>query len=308
MFGYPEQAINRSLLQDTIDSLLRAPTTDHWSRDYLLNWIHEYQKITGERLPWIVGSPEAHAKDEIQRWTKDLRRAIQRISNGYYPMGVESSHRLNLHARKDARAALMMSILMKRSELFWQMRKSYQTMIGEVAHENCGLFSTETFFWMPWTAHPEQEEARWYTDECRRLQAGPQGRKAKELLMDNLEDYQARDYLEKGYFFVRPKEPDVPLEDRKLYVIERGFPNGNILEVFKSPSQGLTPGTTSQEYIYPLYTFCYHAKDPHPLDDILLAQKFMIEDHHDEFLIEANRSGNGNRVGVEPLHYSSRAI
>lgn len=297
-FGNEWQAINHAFLAEALGYLTQSERGE-WYQEYLLDWIYNYLCDYGDQLKWVVGSAGAHARLEL-REAREERLKQWRMIKALYPLGYDNRHRISIITRRNMEAAIMAARL--REVKLWTMQKDYKTITGHLrSRPDMPLVWTETDWWQPSHTHPELEEAREYMAECRRLQAGPQGRKAKRLLLDNLEDYQVRDYFEKGYFFVRPKEPGMPLEKRKLYIIERSFPNGNIVSVFQGQSKD------GQTMYYPEDSFCYHSADPHPMDDILLAQKFMIEEQHDEFLKEANRY-EGGRHGREPLLLNARAI
>jgi hypothetical protein len=150
--------------------------------------------------------------------------------------------------------------------------------------------------WLPISLDPEQVEANRHHKECLRLQAGPAGRKAKQLLLDNLNDGQARDYLRHGYFITTPQKH---LEESiNFYLIERGYANGNILRIEKRRSEG------GKYYWYPREQFCFHSAEPYPVDDILLAQKLLIETAEDEFKAKANLTKSF--VNALPVRWSLR--
>lgn len=173
-----------------------------------------------------------------------------------------------------------------RQRLLNLLKRTMESDLGDRSF-TYDFFLVLTRPWLPVAMKPDQLEAADYHKECDRLQASPAGRKAKKLLLESLDDNQAKDYLRKGYFFVTP--PDLKVEDderrpARRYVIERGYPNGNIMEVEWLQSRG------GPWHWYPKSTFCFHSAEPHPTDDILLAQKLVIETDEEHFLSEANRS------------------
>lgn len=153
----------------------------------------------------------------------------------------------------------------------------YAPMQG--AQTRRSLFVYRDKRWYPWTADPWQSDGKDYREECTRLQATPAGRKAKQLLLDNLTDEQQRDYYKRGVFTVRSGVKKDGFF--QYFLIDNSFPNGNIFEVKNHKT---------------VANYCCHPAEPYPLDDILLTQKLMIETDIEGFLEMGNKGSVEGRV------------
>ena len=173
--------------------------------------------------------------------------------------------------------------------------------LAEAEKGKKSFYIVSQFAWLPRSREPEQLEATEYSDECRRYQNSIAGKRAKRLLLENLTEAQEKDYFRHGYFFVMPQKQDCPLHERRLYVIERGFPNGNVLRVKRKPSMG------GKWHWYPEHTYCFHTEKPHAIDDVLLGQKLMLEYEEPEFLKGANESSPPYQ-GRAPLATVKRSV
>lgn len=164
-----------------------------------------------------------------------------------------------------------------------------------------GFYIACQFAWLPRNREPEQLEAQEYSEECAKFQNSIAGKRAKRLLLENLTEAQEKDYFRHGYFFVVPRNQDCPMHKRRIYVIERSFPNGNILRVKQRKSVG------GKWHWYPERTYCFHTEKPHAVDDILLSQKLTLENQEREFLDAANAS-SPHLEGRAPLATSKRSV
>jgi hypothetical protein len=171
----------------------------------------------------------------------------------------------------------------------------------EARRKHKGPFTVTQFGWWPKSRHPEQIEAHEYMAACERYQASKAGRRAKRLLLENLSDVQRKDYFKRGYFFVMPRGQDCPLHERRLYVIERSFPNGNVLRVRKKQNN------LKRWEWFPEQTYCFHTKEPYATDDILLSQKLVLENDEFEFLKQANIT-TPMHGGIVPLALIKRSV
>ena len=107
-----------------------------------------------------------------------------------------------------------------------------------------------------------------HPDEFLAPREGKQARKrARKLLRSALEPEQRRELKRKGYFHVRSSRGNV-------YRIAREFPFNVRLAGYAKPSR-----------IY----FCLETEDPDvPIEDVMLAQKLMLETDEGKFLSLAN--------------------
>lgn len=164
-----------------------------------------------------------------------------------------------------------------------------------------GFYLVNQFAWLPKSQEPEQLEASTYSDACNKYQASIAGKRAKRLLLENLTKDQERDYWRHGYFFVMPHGQDSPLHERRLYVIERSFPNGNVLRVKQKKARG------GRWHWYPEHVYCFHTEEPHAVDDILLSQKLTLENEEPEFLKSAHVT-KPMYNGLAPLEMAKRSV
>lgn len=318
---------------------------DLWTVDRddpkLGNWWVESLKLVCENLPGParLGTPMDHGAEALEKWIERIRQ-YERVMSYLYPLGFHG--RATMLRGKDKRS----SKLLHGPDLLWKINSSYQTEIFTVEDQrlnlsdmdrllgllikatgdknfdkaspelkadlteqveqlerNRSLITVAPLGWLPRSQHPEQLEATEYQDECNRYQASEAGRKAKRLLLENLTPIQEEDYFRYGHFFVVPRsQEEVPLHERRLYVIERSFPNGNILRV----KQEMTLNKRHFKW-FPEKTYCFHTKDPHAIDDILLAQKLVLENDENEFLKQANES-NPAFDGRFSLEVSKRSV
>lgn len=296
-------AIARTHIFDIILGLTRADTNEQWKREAIA-------ALNKASPGWRFGTPMDHGMEEVHSWRKLLRLTFQAGIKAGYPTGAHTTA----------------TILDRDTELFnvnkgdgrlWSPPINYRTSIGSVTRVRFGLKKLslmleilddlsvkpdelspdelETMLggkhqgihmflprgWLPLSQEPERKEATEYDRICKELQASPAGKKAKRLLLENLSEPQTETYFRHGHFFCTPSQ-DGPLEDRRIYVVERGYPNGNIRQVKLKRSRA------GQWFWYPTKTYCYQTAEPHAIDDILLAQKLLIEHEEDYFLKEAN--------------------
>lgn len=210
------------------------------------------------------------------RWFIHWMQKWQQANAETHPMG-RGIRYVDFDERK--RTEYRDPIVLDPDALIDHIGSEYKTIVGEVRPLARGVV-VEHKPWLPDEAYPETEFARSYTKECRALQATKAGRKAKRLLLDHLSPDQIDSYMRKGYFFVSPpKKKDE--EKPKLYVIERGNVCANTLYVKPKRAKN------GQIHLYPEKRRCLIAKEPHPVDDILLTQKMIIETDEDYFLKES---------------------
>lgn len=238
--------------------------------------------------------PETMIRNGIEDFYKEQNKDLSRHFSEDYPLGVSYGGCLNSNGDPN----------LIKEEIF-APNPQYKTLVGQISIGGndllrrlvqemkgsdrmlkiyCPLEVTKNC-WLPNTLRPDQIEASEYSSECQRLQATKAGRKAKRLLLENLSEEQTDDYFRRGYFFVAGHDDEYKPEFQpRRYVIERGYPNGNITSVIYMKA------TNGKSYLFPVYTFCFHAEEPHPIDDILLSQKLFIENYEVEFLKTANIS------------------
>lgn len=287
---------------------------------------------------WMWGSPMQHAMADMVDWRRLMRDFDLIDRKQRYPRGVaegsihpldkdqkmitEDAHKWLLYPGPKKHYSTMINqveehlVPVSKGERILEMlidmvghndfsaappevREIIQNLTDDAAMKK-GLITVTRYAWLPNAYLPEQWEAREYHKECLRYQASVAGRKAKRLLLDNLNEQQTEDYFNKGYFFVVPPQ-DEPLDKRRIYVVERSYPNGNISRVRQKNSKG------GRRYWYPVENFCYHTEEPHAVDDILLAQKLMMENDEDEFRKIANVSSPWY-AGRAPLHIAKRSF
>lgn len=323
-----EDGIERSFVFGLVEGLTRADVDEHWKAEVsaLLARI-----CPGARL----GTPMDYAATSLIKWRKleaVYRTAIRRI----FVLGSHSQATILNRSKSN---------LVYGKDLIWHPKFHYNTHISSVIENRVGLdkmdeilkllqdatgskdfkaanaevkdsivealakaergrrgfYIVSQFAWLPRSREPEQVEAGEYAKECQRYQTSVAGKRAKRLLLENLTEAQERDYFHHGYFFVMPNNQDCPLHKRRIYVIERSFPNGNVLRVKQRKSIG------GKWHWYPEQTYCFHTKDPHAVDDILLSQKLTLENQESVFLNEANAS-NPYLDGRAPLAISKRSV
>lgn len=242
-----------------------------WANTETLIGICQYQDKRIMDLLWrlFVG------KKTTMRVRGRTRRA--RIPGDRYPLFVAHPEHFYLYPKGIKPPELAPAKLQKLPRYY---RANFASVYLDL--ENADGLVIKNRPWLPSLAHPDQIQAADYSRECARLQASKAGRKAKQILIDNLTRTQADDYFRKGHFVVAApkKEEDAT---PPLYAIVRGFPNGNVLRLEGQEVQA---------------NYCYHPEEPFPLDDILLTQKLMIEHHEDEFLATANKGSLRRRLDV----------
>lgn len=111
-----------------------------------------------------------------------------------------------------------------------------------------------------------QNEARWARERAERDAAAA---RAAALLAEHLDDEQATEYEQHGYFTV------ISRDGQRRYQIHRGR-SGNVREVNGNGHR--------------LRTFCIHPGEAVPDEDTMLAQKLMLEADDPEFFRLANVS------------------
>lgn len=157
--------------------------------------------------------------------------------------------------------------------------------------------------YLPPQATEEQLELREHIADCARRDRERAGVRAHSLLMDFLDDQQREEYTRFGRFHVVKMGPlegyeDLPPSKRwwlaradnprllryRRYRLLRGFPAGNVQVV---SHQGI-----------PKVTFCLHPPEAYPTDDILLAQKLLIESNEAEAIRQANITHGSGGMGT----------
>jgi hypothetical protein len=309
-----KEAVLLSFIGTILENLLRNVTPEY--RAEATAWMNEVKP------GWIWGSPMQHGLMSHKDWLK-YTKAIRNIDRRErYPRGVAEGglHKLDKGQEPTLEKAYQWLCYLGGERNFDTMtgrteehavpvskhERIIEMLIDMAGHDdiNCAppevreviqnltdesamkirLMKSTRWAWLPYECHPEQWEAREYHKECLRYQASEAGRKAKKLLLENLSEQQTEDYFNKGYFFVVPPQKDKPIEKRRIYVVERSYPNGNIMRVRQKTNKG------GRRLWYPVENFCYHTEEPHAVDDILLAQKMMIENDEEEFRKIANIS------------------
>ena len=101
--------------------------------------------------------------------------------------------------------------------------------------------------------------------EIQRLERNAAAQKARELLLDNLDDQQVEEFADNGYFHVTTRDGE------RRYRLR---PGGQPLRV---------AGEDGRQFAY-----CIHPAYGYPADDVVLAQKFLLESDEDAFLRIAN--------------------
>lgn len=329
--GTPAEAVLISLMGTILENLTRNVTEEYKAE--ATAWMDKLKP------GWMWGSPMQHGIQYVRDCAKLNRdyRLIERRQR--YPRGVaegplhpldrgqkllgKDAHKWLLYGGGEREYNTMTSHVREHLVPVSKGERIIEMLIDMAGHDDIecappevreviqklwdgcqmkrGLMITTKFAWLPRSEHPEQYEAREYHKECLRYQASPAGRKAKALLLENLSEQQTKDYFDKGYFFVVPPQKDTPIEKRRIYVIERSFPNGNIMRVRQKTSRG------GQRLWYPVENFCYHTEEPHAVDDILLAQKLMVENEEEEFRKIANLSSPWY-AGRMPLEHVKRSF
>lgn len=326
------EAILLSLVSIVLENLTREITPKY--RREAIAWMDKV------RPGWMWGSPMQHGAIAIQDWRRLIYRDIAIIDRKErYPRGVaegpihpldkgrepilKEAHKLLLYAGPGTSYSTMTNQVEEHTVPVSKSERIIEMLIDMCGHDNFdsappevqeiiqkltndavmkkGLILTKRYAWLPSSYHPEQYEAREYHKECLRYQASAAGKKAKRLLLENLTEQQIDDYFNKGYFFVVPPQKDKPIEKRRIYVVERSFPNGNVMRVRQKTSK------SGKRLWYPMENFCYHTEEPHAIDDILLAQKLMIDNHENEFRKIANISSPWY-AGRAPLEIVKRSF
>lgn len=297
-------ALKRSDIFKIISYLLREDTDEGWKREAIA--------VLNEASPdWRLGTPMDHGMEEVRAWRKLINLNFNAGIKAVYPTGVHTTGTI-----LDRDTELFK--VNKNDGLLWSPSPQYRTSVGDVTRvrfglkklslvlnilqyagikatdlspdeldtmlgpEHKGLYMFLQSGWLPRRHEPENKAGIEYDRICKELQASPAGKRAKKLLVENLSEAQTESYFRNGYFFCVPTGQDKPLEERRIYVIERGYPNGNILLVKQKLSRG------GQWHWYPVKTYCYQTAEPHAVDDILLSQKLLIEHEEEYFLKEAN--------------------
>lgn len=262
-----DRAIFESELHWALSESLRADVSEEY-----LGLVDEFIRDFAPKLLYKFGTPQVHLRRALRRERKFWSLMWKMLAD-IYPDGKEGPDL----AHEQRKATLPKDIL-------WAFPRNYRFVAGQLLEfspaesSGYGFPVAITRSWLPAWMAPDQIEADEYHKECVKLQATPAGRKAKALLLENLRDDQVSDYYRYGFFHV------VNRDSRNHYLVERGFTNGNIMKV------KLARSIKGAIYIYPVKTYCFHAEDPHPIDDVILAQKLAIENHEDEFLAKANPS------------------
>lgn len=332
-------AISRSRMAYLATEVLR--------NDYHPKWKRETQHLLrGPRGQYSFGSPMDYARIEMEDFRKLIRdwavlmrlrhvhgveRPVTLIDplldkekkekiwmaekNGpgwfWFPQGDYNTPFFQISENLAPSAAVRGIFTMLRAETGnaeWDLapedlKEELQTILNALGKTH-GVYSVQMFVWLPWSMEEEQAFAKEYNDECEKYQTSQAGRKAKRLLLDNLTPTQEEDYYKKGYFFVVPDGK--PMEKRNVYVIERSYPNGNILQVRRKRMRNRRTRECGEPW-FPTKDFCFHTEEPHAIDDILLAQKLIIEHDEAAFIKEANITpprGGGN----VPLDWIKRSV
>lgn len=316
-------AVTRSDIFKIINSLLREDTKERWRREAIA--------ALNEASPgWRLGTPMDHGMEEVQSWRKLISLTFRAGIKTGYPTG---AHTTGTILDRDTE----LFKINKNDGLLWSPPSQYRTSIGAVTRVRFGLEKLSLVLdilrgagikatdlspdeldtmlgpqhqglymflqngWLPRSQEPENKAGIEYERICKKLQASPAGKRAKKLLIENLSEAQTESYFRHGYFFCVPTDQDKPLEKRNVYVVERGYPNGNILQVKQKISKG------GRWHWYPIKTYCYQTEEPHAIDDILLSQKLLIEHEEEHFLKEANVF-QARYNGRLPLRSAQRSV
>lgn len=331
--GYDGEAIERSDLFNIITRLMRDDENEKWMREargYLAKYFPNMR----------MGTMMDHIIVAQKEWEKAARDFLHTVKTRRCPNGVDYGS--FLRSKKDHQGPITVNDW---KALFWSftdhnientplfcisehrlpskeadalinmvreatggpvsykaapeaMRKVID-IVNKLATRTNGIYTAQAWAWLPRMQHPEVIEAQAFREECEKYQASKAGRKAKRLLLENLTPQQTEDYFDKGYFLVLPRS-EKPLEDRQMYAIARGYAQGNVMRVkLRRPKGG------NMSDWYPVVTFCYHTKEAHAIDDVLLAQKLILENDEQEFIKGANLllpPGNG-RYPLERIRY-----
>lgn len=280
------------------DEFWRTDTPDWWRQD-AYQWLSD--TFQGPPPRYMYNCYESWIEDWLRAFRKDMRRLAYMRKAAFWPTNrVYPSYMLLW--RHQATRKLINKIF--KGYIDTDLKKFRRTYNGCYSKFSEDLNHTYTFPregkegrplidgvvvrnrpWLPLTMHPDNQEAREYEIECAKLQVSKAGRKARRLLLENLTDAQQNDYFRKGYFYTAPEKQD--LENRVLYALIRGLPNGNIYQI----PQGKRPN---------IHSFCYHPEKPFPIDDILLTQKLVIEHDEEELLKNGNRSITTRELDNDP--------
>lgn len=287
--------------------------------DYAREEMRDFRKLLIEvriinrlRHPFGVAHPN-YLKDPVfggkdKLWTADG----EQTTHFWFPKTDYNTDNFRIsenRVRSSEMRILILNVFSERGHADWDMlpqevKDATQEIINELAGDK-GVYSVQTYVWLPWSLEPEQADAKEYTEECDRYQASKAGRKAKRLLLEHLTPAQKESYWKKGYFFVVPRM-DLPMEDRRVYVIERSYPNGNVHTV-KRRKVRHKRWREAGEFWFPTANLCFHTTEPYAVDDILLSQKLTLEADEEAFRAEANITGPSGG-GKIPLDWCKRSV
>lgn len=149
--------------------------------------------------------------------------------------------------------------------------------------------------YLPANEAPFWRDVEAHSDKCREHDSKRQGKRARKLLFEHLNDHQREEYERYGHFHVTrwgPMKDYDKLDPSKKYMfanpsrhsflryrryrLYRGFPNGNVVMISASGK--------------PVWNLCLHPAKAFPNDDILLAQKLLLETSEVDFINQANET------------------